>query len=261
MGTVITFINEKGGIGKTSCCFNVAWAFSEKKRNKKVLMIDMDGQRANLTFFAGIAKETGTPTMYDVLIQEKPIEAAIIEVKDNLDIIPATVNVSNISQIAKINRMKRSVDAVKDKYDYILIDVNPTPNWTHVLSLSASDYVIIPMLPDIASLEANKGIAESLEDIQGTTNPSLKVLGLLFNKNVSNTNLSKEVRVVAERVAQQLNTTVFESKIRQSVPLSENVGLHVGVTEYNPKSNVAKDIQDLVDEIERRIVNGQSGKQ
>lgn len=250
MGNIITFINEKGGIGKTSCCFNLAWAMSDKKR---ILMIDMDGQRANLTFFAGINKTDDLPTVYNILHEDKDIKDTIVSVKQNLFLIPATVNVSNISQAAKITKMKKALDAVKKNYDYIFIDVNPTPNWTHVLSLSSSDYIIIPMLPDIASLEANKGIAESIEEILETTNPNLKVLGILFNKNTNRTNLSKQVKNVADSVAKQLNTKVFETKIRDAIALSENIGLHVGVTQYNPKAPVSQDIMDLAKEVERRI--------
>lgn len=250
MGHIITYINEKGGIGKTSCCFNTAWAMSE---NKRILMVDLDGQRANLSFFAGVEKNDNMATMYDVLHQDMPIENAIVKIRHNLFIVPATSNVSNISQTAKITRLKAELNRIRNDFDYVLIDVNPTPNWTHVLSLSCSDFIIIPMLPDIASLEANKGIAESIEEIVNTTNPNLKVLGILFNKNTNTTNLSKQVKAVADNVAISLGSSVFDTKIRNAIALSENIGLHVGVTEYAPKSPVAGDIQDLVAEIERRV--------
>lgn len=250
MGKVITHINEKGGIGKTSCAFNAAWALAEKKR---VLLIDMDGQRANLTFFAGIKKSEKMPTIYDVLLQDRDVEETIIKLNERLDLIPATSNVADLSQNAKITKFRRALESIREKYDYVMIDVNPTPNWTHVLSLSVSDYIIIPMLPDITSLEANKGIAESIAEILDTTNPKLKVLGLVFNKNVNNTNLSKQVKQIADAVAEQLGTTVFETKIRNSITLSESAGSHVGVTEYAPKSAVAQDIREYVAEIERRI--------
>lgn len=250
MGVVITFINEKGGIGKSSSCFNLAWAMSEKE---KILMIDMDGQRSNLTFFTGTKKTDTTATIYNVLNEDLDIRKTIVNVKENLDLIPATSNVMNLSQNSKITKLKRALESVREEYSKILIDVNPSPNWTHVLALSTSDYIIIPMLPDIASLEANKGIAESIEEILETTNPKLKVLGLLFNKNTNTTNLSKQVKEVAGLVAEQLNTTVFETKIRNAVVLSECIAFHKGVTEYDPKSAAAQDIYNLVEEIEGRI--------
>ena len=250
MGKIFTFINEKGGIGKTSCCFNTAWEFSIKD---KVLLIDLDGQRANLTFFCGAEKKDETITMHNVLMAGESIRNAIVNVKENLDLVPGTVNVANLTPAAKITRMKKAIEEIKDEYDYIFIDVNPTPNWSHVLALSASDYIIIPMLPDIASLEGNKGIAESVMEVIETTNPNLKVLGILFNKNVSRRNLTKQVANIAEKMAMQLDTKIFDTKIRDAVVLSETVAQHMGVTEYAPKSDAAEDIRNVVKEIERMV--------
>lgn len=250
MGNVITFINEKGGIGKTSCCFNIAW---EMSNTDKILLIDLDGQRANLSYFLGVKKENNMPTMFDVLQIGLNITDAIIKIKDNIDVIPATVNVANLTQTAKISRMKKAIEEVRDKYDYIFIDVSPKPDWSHVLALSCSDYIIIPMLPDITSLEANNGIKESVEEIQESTNPNLKVLGILFNKNDNRTNLSKSVSAVAEKMAALLNTKVLNTKIRNAVALGETVSSHIGVTEYDPKSKAAKDIIAVTKEIKQEV--------
>lgn len=250
MSRTITFINEKGGIGKTSCCFNVAW---ELARKNKVLMIDLDGQTANLTWFCGVKKTDDMPTMFNVLQAGESIQNAIVNVKESLDLVPATVVVSGLTQTAKIIRMKKALEEVKDLYDYVFIDVNPTPNWSHVLALSASDYIIVPMLPDPASLEAIIGITESVEEVLETTNPNLKVLGILFNKNNNRTNLSKQVAAIAENMAEHLNTKVFETKIRNAVVLSENAHVHKGITDYDPVSNAAEDIRNVVKEIERMV--------
>lgn len=251
MGKIITFINEKGGIGKTSTCMNLAWHLSD---SKKILLVDMDGQRANLTFFLGIEKAPGLITMYNILTQEREAEDGIISVKKNLDIIPADNQVANFSQgTAKITRMKKVMAECREKYDYIFIDVNPTPNWSHVLALSGTDFCVIPMLPDVASLEANRGIAESIEEIKETANPDLKVLGIVFNKNNNRTNLSQAVSEIAEKMAEKLDTKVFKHKIRNTVKLSENVSLHMGITEYAPVSDGAEDIRLLADEIEEEV--------
>ena len=247
MGKTILFINEKGGIGKTSACFNVSWEMA--KRGYKILMIDMDGQRANLTFFAGVAKPDDLLTMYDVLLGRVTMQEATMVLSDKLSIIPATFAMAGLPESTKITRMLTAVKSVVDDYDYIMIDVNPTPNRSHVLALSVSDYVIIPMLPDVSSLEANKGIAESINEVRSYGNPNLKVLGLLFNKNKANLNLTKEVSRIAEKMTQMLDTKVFETKIRDTKVLSENVAQHVGVTDYAPKSSGAGDVNALVDEI------------
>ena len=158
MASKITFINEKGGVGKTSFTFNTAWELSRKK--KRVLLIDLDGQRANLTFFMGVKKTDDMSTIFDVLVQNKPISEAIIQAKEDfpLYIVPATEVLTNLGSTTKVSKLRKVLEEIDDDYDYIFFDVNPSPDWRQVLAMSASDFIIIPMLPDITSLEANMGI-------------------------------------------------------------------------------------------------------
>lgn len=252
MAEIITFINEKGGVGKTSGCFNAAWELS--KRGKKILMIDMDGQKANLTFFTGAdSRIEDMKTMADVFKGEVSAADIIFNVKENLDIIPANASMSGLGMEAKVVKLRKSLNEISDQYDLIFIDVNPAPGWSHYLSLSVSDFAVIVMLPDIASLEGNKGILETIEEIQGTNNPELKIMGFLFNKNNSRTVLAKQVTEAAEAMAAQAGTSLFNTKIRNAVVLSENVLSHTGVTDYAPSSTAAEDFSALADEIERRM--------
>lgn len=246
MGKIITFINEKGGIGKTSTCFNAAWELS---KTKKVLMVDMDGQRANLTYFCGIKKPDDLITIADVLKKGKPTREAIKEVKNNLHIIPAAVDVADISQTVKVKKMKDSLKEVADDYDYIFIDVSPSPDWRHYLSLSACDYALIIMLPDMTSLESDNGILESIEEVKETSNPGLKILGIVFNRNEERSNMSKQVKALAEKFAVKMETKVFESRIRNAVALGEVAYVHEGITDYDKKSAAASDICAFVEEL------------
>lgn len=255
----ISVINEKGGVGKTSVIWNTSYEIakpsvqSSLNKPEKVLMIDLDGQRANLTWYAGIKNKDDLPTMYNVLIGNKNINDCIVNVRENLDIVPANATVTALSQTGGIRKMKKAVQDVQDDYSWIFIDVNPDPTTAHRFALAASDYVIIPMLPDVASLEGNKGVAEDILDIQDSGNPSLKVLGILFNKNNDRTNLSKQVNEIAKEMATQLNTTIFESRIRNAVVMSECPAAHIGVTEYDPKAAVSDDIRKVVKEIKERV--------
>ncbi|MCR5747847.1 MAG: ParA family protein [Lachnospiraceae bacterium] len=253
MANRITFINEKGGVGKTSLAFNTAWELALKKR--KVLLIDLDGQRANLTFFTGIERTENMKTMFDVLVQNFPIKEAVKQVRENfpLYIIPANEVLTNLGSNTKVSKLRKSLDEINDDYDYIFFDVNPSPDWRQVLAMSVSKYLVIPMLPDITSLEADVGITESIREIQETTNPNLKVLGIVFNRNTNRTNLSKEVKEIAEKTAKGLGSKVFKTKIRGLVALSENVHSHVGITEYDPSSTAAKDYKDFVKELEKEV--------
>ena len=118
--SVITFINEEGGIGKTSVCFNVAWELS--KRGSKILMIDMDGQKANLSFFAGINKDSELFTVLDVFKKNLDIQETIKPVKENLDIVPADSGVSNLDMSAKVSKFKKAIESVRDSYEHIFIN-------------------------------------------------------------------------------------------------------------------------------------------
>ena len=246
----IVFINEKGGVGKTSMCFNTAWELS---KNKKVLLIDMDGQGSNLTFFCGVKKNMDMLTTYDVLQKGKNIKEAIQRVKTNLYILPATNETTNLSQSAKITGFKEQLRSIENDYDYVFMDVSPTPTRAHALSLAVADYVIIPMLGDVASLEADKGIVESIEEIKEEANHNLKVLGIIFNKFSMRTNLSQQVYDATKNYADRLDTKIFNSTIRNAVVLSECVNSHVGVTEYAPGTPAAEDIIKFSREIERRV--------
>lgn len=251
MARVITFINEKGGVGKTSACLNTAWAITEKGKN--ILMIDVDGQKANLSFFAGVERSEGMLTLIDVLKNGVHLQEAAIPVKENLWIVPANAAVADIGMDSKISRFRSELKAVKDEYDYIFIDVTPSPGWSHYLSLSVSDYAVVIMLPDIASLEGNSGILESIEEIQETTNTKLRIAGILFNRNNDRTNLGKQVQAIAEQMAESADTTIFFTKIPQAVSLSECVAAHQGITEYDPGSRAAEAIEAFADELERRV--------
>lgn len=247
MAKIITFINEKGGVGKTSTCFNSAWELATT--GKRVLCVDLDGQNANLTFFAGINKDSPLVGMIDVLKNGVSIKKAIVGVRPGLDIVPAGAEVVNLDMTAKLTRFKKATADVADDYDYVFIDVPPQPGWGHYLSLSVSDYAVIVMLPDIASLEGNKGVIDSIEEIQATSNDKLKILGFLFNKNESRTRLSQQVAQAAEGMATHFKTRIFDTKIRNTVVLGENLVSHKGVTEYAPKSPAADDVRDFVAEL------------
>lgn len=251
MAKVITFINEKGGVGKTQINFSLAWEMAN--RGDKVLLIDLDGQRANLTYMTGTEKSDDMLTMYDVLQRGKNPKAAIVNVKDNLDIIPANNDVSDISQKSTIERAREVVQILSKEYDYIFIDVNPSPDWRHFIAMIMCDYVMVIMLPDMMSLEANNGILESLSQVKDI-NKKLKVAGILFNKYENRSNMSKQVQEVTSKYAKAMETTVFANSVRNAVSMGETAYAHVGITEYDSSSAVADDIKKLVDELKERVV-------
>lgn len=252
MAKIIGIVNEKGGVGKSTICFNLAWELMQKGR--RVLMIDLDGQRANLSFIAGMEKKADLVTMYDVLVKGENVRRSVLVVEDSLHIIPAAHSVTLIHQDnSPIDRMKKAMDTLQSFYDYILVDVPPTPGRAHALTLAVADFVLITMLPDIASLEANVGIAETVRAAQSSANSKVKALGFVINRYAWRPILSRSVVSTAEKMASSLGTKVFETKIRNTVNISEAVGQHQGVTTYAPKSNGAEDFRALANEFELEV--------
>lgn len=250
MGKTIALMNEKGGVGKSSVTYSVAWCLAEQ--GKKVLIVDMDGQMASITYLSGVETNDDTLTMYDILLRNKDADDAVLRVSDELElfIIPSTNAVADTMTTAKISRMKKVIQELRSEYDYIFFDVNPSPDWKHALTLSVSDYVGIVMLPDVLSLEANMGIVDSIEEVQANSNSNLKVLGIIMNQFNTQTNLAKAVEDKASAMAEHLQTSVLKSKIRKAVVMGESASAHVGITAYAGRSDIANDIKSLTCEIE-----------
>ena len=254
MAKIIGVVNEKGGVGKSTVCFNLAWELM--KQGRKVLMVDLDGQRANLTFIAGIEKPTSLATMYDVLVKGEDIRKAVLVVEDALHIVPAHIAVTLLAQEnSPIEKMKKAMDTIKDYYDYVLIDVPPTPGRTHALTMAVSDFILVVMNPDITSMEANMGIVETVRAAQNSSNPDLKILGFVLNRYTKRPLLFRGAAAAVEKMAARYETKVFKTKIRNAVAISEAVGNHEGVSTTSPKSNGAEDFRALAIEFEREVNN------
>ncbi|MBQ6501548.1 MAG: ParA family protein [Mogibacterium sp.] len=272
-GKSIAFVIEKGGTGKSTIAFNIGWYLSKKH---KVLFLDLDGQMANLTYFCGVSKE-GILTIGNILDGDADLESAAVNVKPNLHIIPADNSITGIGtpahfdklsesvelktsqdyQLFLIERMQEFIRSACEHYDYVLLDPNPSPNYLHTLALCSCEYVIIPVLPDAASVVSDEGTAESLDIVRETgINEDVRVLGILFNRYTDRTNLSKQVRKITEDFAREMGTTIFKNTIRNSVVLSECVGMHTGITDYRPSSPAAEDVRKVAAEIKRRMRNG-----
>ena len=262
-GTVITILQEKGGVGKSLATMNVAYYLC---RNKKVLVIDLDGQAADITYYMLGNSVDNTRadvlTIMDVFRGKADISETIIPIQFGLDIIPATVDVASLSQTDKISVFKKNIEKLKLVYDYILIDVTPSPTWAHLLALSSEGQKIIPIInADASSLKALISLNMSVEEVQETTNPTAEYLGIIVNRYDSRTNISKDIVAEATRIAEQIGTTLFNTRIRQSVTLSEQTVSHKSIFEYAPGSKPAKDYENLgreiVERLERGVNNGQ----
>lgn len=250
--TVITITNQKGGVGKTTTAASLLASF--KHRGAHVLGVDMDPQ-GSLGFSLGVDIEH-CKTIYHVFRGEIEVEDAICST-ETCDLLPSNILLSSAElEFNKAGRefmLKTALSKVKDNYDIVVIDTPPALNVLTLNAYVATDMLIIPMSPEVLSLLGVSQIKETIESVRDYYNSHLHVLGILLNKFSSRLRLNREVMDLAEQIASQLDTKVFQTKIRGSVSAAEAPAHSLSIVDFAPHSNPAKDFEDLCDEI---ISNG-----
>ena len=248
MATVISVSNQKGGVGKTTTACAVASGL--KKRGYRVLGVDLDPQ-GNLGFSVGADTETSA-TIYDVLKGEVKVQFAI-QKTDAMDIIISSILLSGIElEFTKTGReylLKEALKPIQDMYDYILLDTPPALGILTINAFTASDFIIVPMLSDIFSLQGIAQLYETVERVKKYCNPNIAIAGILLTKYNPRTLLSREIRGTVELIAQDLNIRVFDSCIRSSVAASEAQSVQKSVFDYCPRNNIARDYKKFLDEL------------
>ena len=253
MATVIALTNQKGGVGKTTPSGALAAGLASFY-DKKVLAIDLDPQ-GNLGFSLGLDIEDGY-TIHDVLKGTVSMKDAIQSV-NGCDIVTSNILLSSAElDFAGANRellLKSALDSVLNDYDYIIIDTPPALNILTVNAYAVADHLIIPMAPEILSLLGLTQLKETVDSVRQSVNPHLNVLGILLTKYNRRTLLAKEVSELAENIATQMDTCVFDAKIRPSVSAAEAPAHGESIFEYSPRSNPAADYREFITEVLHRI--------
>ena len=247
---IIAVVNNKGGVGKTTT--SAALAAGLAKKEKRVLAIDLDPQ-GNLGFSFGLDIENGN-TLFEALKGDVPIYDAI-QRKSGIDFIRSNILLSGVAEVVKSEKrellLKNLLAPVERFYDYIIIDTPPAFNVLTLNGYSAADYLIIPMSAEILSLVGLTQLRETYETIRKTVNPDLKVMGILMTSFDGRRGLSWEVKEMADGVAAQLGTKVFDTVIRSSVAVAEAPAHGENIIEYAPRSNAARDYKAFVEEVLR----------
>ncbi|MEZ4888568.1 MAG: ParA family protein [Chitinophagales bacterium] len=247
MGQVITFSNHKGGVGKTTSTVNVGVALSEM--GQKVLLIDLDPQ-ANLTQSFGITKVNFN--IYESLIGR--YELRWTSITENLDVVPSTLDLSGaetelVSEPGREFILKELIEAIRDQYDFVLIDTPPSLGLLTVNALTAADAVYIPLQAEYLALQGLTKLTSVIRKIQKRLNRNLQLGGVFLTQYDSRKILNREV---AEMVSNYFKDKVFKTKIRDNVALAEAPSLGKDIFNYNNKSNGAKDYMNLSKEILKR---------
>ena len=252
MGKIISIINQKGGVGKTTTAVNLAAFLADK--GYKTMLVDADSQ-GNAT--SGLSKYVEfEETLYDVLLDDISIEEAVVKTDiKKLSILPASIDLAGaeIEMVSMEKReflMKRKLDQVCDKYDFILIDCPPSLGLMTLNALVASQEILIPIQAEFYALEGLSQLVKTVQVVTRKLNPGLSILGILLTMFDGRTNLSLQV---ADEVKKYFGNKVFRTVIPRSVKLSEAPSFGEPILTYAPKSKGAEAYKKLCREVIKRV--------
>ena len=221
MGRVIAVANQKGGVGKSTTAINLSACLAEK--GKKVLAIDIDPQ-GNTTSGLGVDKNNVENTLYELLLGEAEAKDTIVkDVVENVDLIPSNVNLSGaeielIGVDEKEYIMKKIIDKVRRKYDYIIMDCPPSLNMLTINALTAANSVLVPIQCEYYALEGLSQLIHTIELVKERLNKKLVMEGVVFTMYDARTNLSLQV---VENVKDNLQQNIYKTIIPRNVRLAE----------------------------------------
>ena len=249
MAITISIALQKGGVGKTSTALALASTLGFKK--KKVLLIDMDGQRDS-TYASGI--DTLEKSITDVLGETCIVPEAVIKWK-YYDLLGADEFLPNVelSNDVESTLLKTVLKPYKNLYDYIIIDTPPALGNLSYMSLVASDYVVIPTEPRPFALKGLGTLNNTIQSIKESLNPDLKVLGILLIKYHNRTILNRDIKDMIEDTAHDMNTTVFNATIREGVAVPEAETMRVPLIDYAKNSKPNIDYKAFTTELLKKV--------
>ena len=252
MAKIISFANQKGGVGKTTSAINIAAAIGLK--GKKTLLLDCDPQ-GNASSGVGIRRNRIGATTYDILIGRARAEDAIIKTEyKNLSVLPSSMPLAAAElELADLEdrafRLKNALESVKNDYDYIFIDCPPSLGMLTINALTASDGVIVPMQCEYFSLEGLTQILSTVKQVKRLYNPDLSLTGILITMHNGRLNLSVQG---LDELKKHYADKLFSTPISRNVRLSEAPSFGMPIQYYDKYSKGSSAYDDIAAELLER---------
>ncbi|NCO65904.1 MAG: sporulation initiation inhibitor Soj [Candidatus Aquicultor secundus] len=248
-GLTLAVVNQKGGVGKSTTAVNLSAYLADM--GQKVLLIDFDPQ-GNASSGFGVDKKAIKHCIYDVVIDQKPLVEVISPTNiKNLSLVPATVQLAGaeielVASLSREHRLKRAIETIKRRYDYIIIDCPPSLGLLTVNALTAADELIIPVQCEFYALEGLSKLLDSVRLVKAHLNPELKIAGVLMTMHDIRTRLSQQV---IDEVKKFFRELVYDTVIPRTVRLSEAPSFGVPISRYDAESKGAQAYQQFAKEV------------
>ena len=252
MGKIISCVNQKGGVGKTTTAVNLAAGLGLQK--KKILLVDADPQ-GNSTSGFGINKRETEISTYDLLTGRAPSEKAIVKSKyQGVDVIPSSIDLAGAEvELTSVERreaqLKLALSALRESYDYILIDCPPSLGLITINALNASDSILVPIQCEYFALEGLSQLIATVRQVKRLYNPSLEIEGVLLTMFDGRLNLTQQV--VGE-IKKYFAAELYKTVIPRSVRLSEAPSYGMPIQYYDRRNKGAEAYNNLAKEFINR---------
>jgi chromosome partitioning protein len=252
MGKIVSFANQKGGVGKTTTCINLAAYLASF--GKKVLVVDMDPQ-GNATSGLGVEKSQDLKTLYDAIDGEEEIQNIVKKTNfENLFIVPATVDLAGseielVSMPEREHIVKNILNKIKEEYDYLLVDCPPSLGLLTVNALTACDSVLIPIQCEFFALEGLSQLMNTIKLVKKHLNPNIDVEGVILTMKDNRSNL---IQQVSHEIQHFFGEKVYKTAIPRSIRLAEAPSHGKPILDYDAKGKGGVAYQELAKEFLQR---------
>ena len=252
MGKIVSFSNQKGGVGKTTTCVNMAAFLAQF--GKKIVLVDLDPQ-GNATTGLGLIKSDLEKSVYNVLIEEEDILENIEETEvDGLSLLPSSIDLAGaeVELVYKRSRekiLKNALEKIRDDYDYIMIDCSPSLGLLTINALAAADTVIIPIQSEYYALEGLSQLMNTIALVKQKLNPALEIDGVVLTMYDGRSLISRQI---ADEIKKFFSKKLFEIVIPRNVRLIEASSYGKPIMLHDPKCAGAKAYKALTQEYLRR---------